>query len=138
MKSLGKIKNYSTSILSPPSHKCSGEYTRRFSCCHWYRKQWWEALIQANITFFWWAWVLSSVLHSWKHLALYHLSYLFSPFLFLLFWKWRSHELFLQDGLKLWSTWSQPPKKLDLQIWDTHISWIILLFKISWILRIFL
>jgi hypothetical protein len=41
----------------------------------------------------------------------------------------RSQELFAQAGLKLWSSLSQPPKKLGLQAWATS-TWLPLLFFI--------
>jgi hypothetical protein len=37
--------------------------------------------------------------------AFYHLSYTSSPF-----WRWESHELFVQSGLQAWYSWCQPPK----------------------------
>jgi hypothetical protein len=36
-----------------------------------------------------------------------------------LFCRWGSCELFAQDGLKPWSSWSQPDKQLGLQVWAT-------------------
>jgi hypothetical protein len=41
-----------------------------------------------------------------------------------LLWRWGgSHELFPWAGLKPWPSWSQPPKKLQLQVWATS-TWL--------------
>jgi hypothetical protein len=49
--------------------------------------------------FFWWDWGLSSGLHTCKAGAL-SLEPHFQSILFSLFWRWGSHELFAQAGLK--------------------------------------
>jgi hypothetical protein len=44
-------------------------------------------------------------------------------------WRWRSHELFSQAGLELWSSWSQPLRYLGLQTWATSVLLRISIFK---------
>jgi hypothetical protein len=72
---------------------------------------------------FWWDWGLSSPLCTCKSrhsTAEQHLQ----SILLCLFWRWRPHKLFVRVGLQPPSSWSQPPKWLELQAWATN-AWLI-------------
>jgi hypothetical protein len=62
-----------------------------------------------------------------------HLSYSTSPFLWWIFFKIGSHELFMWAGFKPWSSWSLPPESLGIQAWATS-TWPWQLFRASVVL----
>jgi hypothetical protein len=79
------------------------------------------------------AWGLNLGFHTCKTSALLLEPHLQS-ILFCLFWRWGPLKLFLWAGLKLWSSWSQPPCNLARIAGVSHqlLGWMLFMIIKNW------